>query len=63
MRQTPAAQAIYQQRKVIIEPVFGEVKIAVSGYSADGAKKAPGKFSKICAAHNFKKTPSPFRRD
>jgi len=54
--QTTAAQAIYKQRKVIVEPVFGQIKNnGFRGFSVRGKEKVAGEFSIICAAHNFKK--------
>lgn len=54
--QTPAAQAIYKQRKVIVEPVFGQIKNSgFRGFSVRGKDKVAGEFSIVCAAHNFKK--------
>ena len=54
--QTAPAQAIYKQRKVIVEPVFGQIKNSgFRGFSVRGKAKVAGEFSIICAAHNFKK--------
>lgn len=54
--QTPTAQAIYQQRKIIVEPVFGQIKNSgFRGFSVRGKDKVAGEFSIVCAAHNFKK--------
>jgi transposase len=54
--QTPAAQAIYKQRKVIVEPVFGQIKNSgFRGFSVRGKDKVAGEFAIVCAAHNFKK--------
>lgn len=54
--QTPAAQTIYKQRKVIVEPVFGQIKNSgFRGFSVRGKDKVAGEFSIVCAAHNFKK--------
>jgi transposase len=54
--QTPAAQATYKQRKVIVEPVFGQIKNSgFRGFSVRGKEKVAGEFSIVCAAHNFKK--------
>jgi transposase len=54
--QTPPAQALYKQRKVIVEPVFGQIKNSgFRGFSVRGKDKVAGEFSIICAAHNFKK--------
>ena len=54
--QTRSAQTIYKQRKVIVEPVFGQIKNSgFRGFSVRGKEKVAGEFSIICAAHNFKK--------
>jgi transposase len=54
--QTSAAQAIYKQRKIIVEPVFGQIKNSgFRGFSVRGKEKVAGEFSIIRAAHNFKK--------
>jgi len=54
--QAPAAKAIYKQRKVIVEPVFGQLKNSgFRGFSVRGKDKVAGEFSIVCAAHNFKK--------
>jgi transposase len=54
--QTPTAQAIYKQRKIIVEPVFGQIKNSgFRGFSVRGKDKVAGEFSIVCAAHNFKK--------
>jgi transposase len=54
--QTPAAQALYKQRKVIVEPVFGQIKNSgFRGFSVRGKDKVAGEFSIVCAAHNVKK--------
>jgi hypothetical protein len=53
---TSAAQAVYKQRKVIVEPVFGQIKNnGFRGFSVRGKEKVAGEFSMVCAAHNFKK--------
>lgn len=54
--QTPVAQTLYKQRKVIVEPVFGQIKNSgFRGFSLRSKDKVAGEFSIICAAHNFKK--------
>jgi hypothetical protein len=54
--ETPSAQAVYKQRKVIVEPVFGQIKnTGFRGFSVRGKDKVAGEFSMVCAAHNFKK--------
>lgn len=52
----PAAKAVYQQRKVVVEPVFGQIKnTGFRGFSVRGKDKVAGEFSLVCATHNFKK--------
>lgn len=54
--QQPTAKAIYQRRKVIVEPVFGQIKnTGFRGFSVRGKEKVTGEFSLVCATHNFKK--------
>jgi Transposase DDE domain len=58
--QTTAAQVIYKQRKVIVEPVFGQIKNSgFRGFNVRGKAKVVGEFSIICAAHTTKKSPRP----
>jgi transposase len=53
---TTSAQAIYKQRKTIVEPVFGQIKNSgFRGFSVRSKEKVAGEFSMVCAAHNFKK--------
>ncbi len=50
------SKEIYKQRKVIVEPVFGQIKnSAFRGFGRRGKDKAKGEFSLVCAAHNMKK--------
>ncbi|MDP2178495.1 transposase, partial [Methylicorpusculum sp.] len=52
----PAAKAVYRQRKVIVEPVFGQIKNSgFRGFSVRGKDKVAGEFSLVCATHNLKK--------
>lgn len=54
--ENPGPQAVYKQRKVIVEPVFGHIKNSgFRGFSVRGLDKVAGEFALICAAHNFKK--------
>jgi transposase len=53
---TASAQSVYKQRKVIVEPVFGQIKNSgFRGFSVRGKEKVAGEFAMVCAAHNFKK--------
>ncbi|MCP4937287.1 MAG: hypothetical protein GY927_24535 [bacterium] len=50
------AKAVYKERKVIVEPVFGQIKnTGFRGFSVRGKEKAGGEFSLVCAVHNIKK--------
>lgn len=53
---TQAAKDIYSRRKVIVEPVFGQLKNSgFRGFSVRGKEKVAGEFSLLCATHNIKK--------
>jgi len=55
MEQTEAKE-IYHERKVIVEPVFGQIKnTGFRGFNVRGKDKVAGEFSLICAVHNIKK--------
>ena len=50
------SKEIYKQRKVIVEPVFGQIKnTGFRGFSLRGKEKVAGEFSLVCATHNLKK--------
>lgn len=50
------AKTIYSKRKVIVEPVFGQIKNkGFRGFSLRGKSKVAGEFSLVCLAHNMKK--------
>ncbi len=50
------SKAIYHERKVIVEPVFGQIKNGgFRGFSVRGKDKVVGEFSLVCAVHNIKK--------
>ena len=54
--ETDDAKAVYKERKVIVEPVFGQIKnMGFQGFSMRGKEKAAGEFSLVCAVHNLKK--------
>ena len=58
---TASAQAVYKQRKTIVEPVFGQIKNSgFRGFSVRGKEKVAGEFSLVCATHNFKIVPKSF---
>jgi len=49
-------KAIYAHRKVIVEPVFGQIKnTGFRGFSLRGLEKVAGEFSLVSATHNIKK--------
>lgn len=51
-----SSKETYKKRKVIVEPVFGQIKNSgFRGFLLRGYKKVCGEFSLACAAHNFKK--------
>ena len=51
-----ASKDIYKQRKVIVEPVFGQLKNSgFRGFSVRSKEKVAGEFSLLCATHNIKK--------
>lgn len=50
------SKEIYAKRKVIVEPVFGQIKNAgFRGFNVRGHEKTRGEFSLVCTVHNFKK--------
>ena len=53
---TQTSKDIYSRRKVIVEPVFGQLKNSgFRGFSVRGKEKVAGEFSLLCATHNIKK--------
>ncbi|MBA7581424.1 IS1182 family transposase ISSyth1 [subsurface metagenome] len=51
-----SSKEIYAKRKIIVEPVFGQIKMGgFRRFSLRGFKKAGGEFSLVCAVSNFKK--------
>ena len=54
--ETEESKAIYKKRKVIVEPVFGQIKnTGFRGFSVRGKDNVAGEFSLVCATHNIKK--------
>lgn len=50
------SKEIYAKRKVIVEPVFGQIKNSgFRRFSLRGFKKVRGEFSLMCTVHNIKK--------
>jgi len=55
MRQQ-SSKEVYKKRKVIVEPVFGQIKNGgFRGFLLRGHRKASGEFSLVCCAHNLMK--------
>jgi transposase len=54
---TPAGRALYARRKVIVEPVFGQIKGArgFRRFSLRGLEKVNGEFRLVCLTHNLLK--------
>lgn len=54
---TPAGKAIYARRKVIVEPVFGQIKQArgFRRFSFRGIAGVRAEWSLVCATHNLLK--------
>ncbi len=51
-----SSKRIYAKRKIIVEPVFGQIKTSgFRRFSLRGHEKAGGEFSLVCAVSNFKK--------
>jgi hypothetical protein len=52
-----SGKAIYAKRKVIIEPVFGQIKAAMgfTGFMLRGLKKVNSEFKLVAIAHNLRK--------
>ena len=54
--ETKESKEIYKKRKVIVEPVFGQIKnTGFRGFSVRGREKVGGEFTLVCIAHNIKK--------
>lgn len=52
-----SSKEIYARRKVIVEPVFGQIKNqGFRDIHLRGFEKAKGEFALICSSHNLKKT-------
>ncbi len=54
---TPEGTALYRRRKVIVEPVFGQIKEdrGFRRFSLRGLKKIRGEWSLVCLTHNLLK--------
>ena len=51
-----SSKEIYRKRKIIVEPVFGQIKEGgFRRFSLRGFKKTGGEFSIVCTVSNFKK--------
>lgn len=53
----PEGQAVYARRKVIVEPVFGQIRVVLDfhGFLLRGLRMVGGEWSLVCAAHNLRK--------
>jgi hypothetical protein len=52
---TESAKEVYSQRKIVVEPVFGQIKNkGFRGFSVRGKNKVAGEFALVCAVHNIK---------
>ena len=61
--ETKISKEIYKRRKVIVEPVFGQIKNAgFLGFHVRGREKTKGEFSLVCTVHNIKKIVKSFLR-
>jgi hypothetical protein len=54
---TPEGRALYARRKVIVEPVFGQIKAArgFRRFSLRGLEKMNGEWRLVCLTHNLLK--------
>lgn len=54
---SPAGQALYRRRKVIVEPVFGQIKEArgFRRFLLRGLDKVRGEWRLVCVGHNLLK--------
>lgn len=58
------SRKIYGKRKIIVEPVFGQIKTAgFKRFSLRGFDKVGGEFSLVCAVSNFKKIVKKIKSD
>ena len=54
--ETAEAKTVYERRKVIAEPPFGQIKNSgFRSFSLRGKEKVAAEFSLVCTAHNMKK--------
>jgi len=59
-----SSRKIYGERKIIVEPVFGQIKTTgFKRFSLRGLEKAGGEFSLVCAVSNFKKIVKKMKMD
>jgi len=59
-----SSRKIYGERKIIVEPVFGQIKTGgFKRFSLRGLEKAGGEFSLVCAVSNFKKIVKKIKMD
>ncbi len=51
-----SSKEVYKERKVIVEPVFGQIKTSgFRNFHLRGYEKVSGEFSLVCTVHNVKK--------
>jgi transposase len=54
--ESDTSKEIYKDRKIIVEPVFGQIKnTGFKEFSVRGYDKTSGEFSLVCCVHNVKK--------
>ncbi|WP_404831039.1 transposase [Endozoicomonas euniceicola] len=54
--ETSQAKAVYERRKVIAEPPFGQIENSgFRSFSLRGKEKVEAEFSLVCTVHSFKK--------
>ncbi len=59
-----SSKKIYRKRKIIVEPVFGQIKTTgFKRFSLRGLEKVAGEFSLVCAVSNFKKIVKKMKKD
>jgi hypothetical protein len=54
---SPAGRAVYARRKVIVEPVFGQIKQAMGSgrFSLFGLAQTAAEWAIVCLCHNLLK--------
>ena len=58
------SKEIYSRRKVVVEPVFGQIKnLGFRGFHMRGFDKVSGEFALVCSTHNLRKVVNLLRID